>query len=128
MQVFPLKLYLKILHSNNNNLTNFILRNILATLMLLLRNTCKNRVFVFPGFRPFAWPPAPASIPGPKFVFTGTGPRFVFTGPGTKFVLIGPGPKSLFTDSTRPEFAHTDLVSPVCIYWPWSMICRHTGC
>ena len=27
-----------------------------------------------------------------------------------------------------PEFAYTDLVSPICIYWPWPTICTHTGC
>ena len=97
------------------------------------------RVFVFPGPRPFAWPPALAlaSGPGSKFVFTGpgsqfvftdAGTKFVFTSPGTKFVFTGPGTKFVFTGSTRPEFAHTDLVSPVSIYWPWSMICTHTGC
>ena len=26
------------------------------------------------------------------------------------------------------EFAYTDLVSPICIYWPWPTICTHTGC
>ena len=26
------------------------------------------------------------------------------------------------------EFAYTDLVSPICIYWPWPTICMHTGC
>ena len=63
--------------------------------------------------------PAPDPGPGPQFVFNGPGTKFVFTGPGTKFV---------FTASTRPEFAHTDLVSPIYIYWSWSMMCRHTGC
>ena len=26
------------------------------------------------------------------------------------------------------EFAYTDLVSPICIYWPWPTICTQTGC
>ena len=30
--------------------------------------------------------------------------------------------------SPMPEFAYTDLVSPICIYWPWPTICTHTGC
>ena len=82
-------------------------------------------------------PQALCLTPGPKFAFTGPGPQFVFTGPGTKFVFISPGPKFVFTSpgpqfvsngSTQPEFAYTDLVSPICIYWPWPMICTHTGC
>ena len=54
------------------------------------------RVFVFPGPRLFACPPA--SGPGPQFVFTGPGPQFVFTGPGTKFVFNGPGRQCVLTD------------------------------
>ena len=30
--------------------------------------------------------------------------------------------------SPGPEFAYTDLVSPISIYWPWPTICTHTGC
>ena len=30
--------------------------------------------------------------------------------------------------SPGPEFAYTDLVSPICTYWPWPTICTHTGC
>ena len=37
-------------------------------------------------------------------------------------------PKFVFTGSTRPQFAYTNLVSPICIYWPWPMICTHIGC
>ena len=43
-------------------------------------------VFIFPGPRPFAWPPVLAPSPGPQFVYT-------------------------------------DLVPPVCIYWPWPTVC-----
>ena len=53
-------------------------------------------LFVFPGHRISAWPPAPAPGPGSQFVFTGPGPQFVLTDPGPKFVLTGPGPKFLF--------------------------------
>ena len=30
--------------------------------------------------------------------------------------------------SPMPEFAYTNLVSPICIYWPWPTICMRTGC
>ena len=30
--------------------------------------------------------------------------------------------------SLEPEFAYTDLVSPICIYWPWPKIYTQTGC
>ena len=30
--------------------------------------------------------------------------------------------------SPMPEFAYTDLVSPICIYWSWPTICTHTDC
>ena len=30
--------------------------------------------------------------------------------------------------SLGSEFAYTDLVSPVLIYWPWPTICTHAGC
>ena len=70
-----------------------------------------------------------APNPGPKFVFTGPGTKFVFTSPGPQFVFtpICAYPKFVFTGSTQPDFAYTDLVSPICIYWPWPMICTHTG-
>ena len=86
-------------------------------------------VFVFPSPRPFAWPPALApqfvsTGPGPQFVFTGPGPKFVFTGPGPQFVFTGPGPNfylpALF--SSKPGLADTNLVPPICIYWPWPTI------
>ena len=57
-------------------------------------NTVTNGVFVFPGLRPFVWPPALA----PKFVFTGPGPKFLFTDPGPQFVFTGPGPQCVLTD------------------------------
>ena len=87
------------------------------------------KVFVFPGPWPFAWAPtlalAPALGPGPKFVFTGPGPQFVFTGPDPHLCL----PQiCIYRLSPMPEFAYTDLVSPICIYWPWPTICKHTGC
>ena len=60
----------------------------------------KLRVFVFPGPRPFAWPPALAPGPSPQFVFTGPGPQLVFIGPGPhlRFVFTSPGQD--FTTST----------------------------
>ena len=62
--------------------------------------------------------------PGPQFVFTGPGPKFVFTGPGPQFVFTGPGPNfylpALF--SSKPGLADTNLVPPICIYWPWPTI------
>ena len=82
---------------------SLILRNIVQ------RKNCTKWVIVFPGRRPFAWPPAlalppaPAPSPGPQFVVTGTGPQFVFTGRGPQFVFTGPGPKFLFTDPD-PQF------------------------
>ena len=63
-------------------------------------------VFVFPGPRPFSWPPAPIPGPGPQFVFTDPGPQFVFTGPGPKFVFTGPGPQFVFT-GPGPQFVFT---------------------
>ena len=64
---------------------SLILRNIVQ------RKNCTKWVIVFPGQRPFAWPPAPAPIPGPQFVVTGTGPQFLFTDPDPQF-LFGRGP------------------------------------
>ena len=29
--------------------------------------------------------------------------------------------------SPGSEFAYTNLVSPICIYWPWPTICTRTG-
>ena len=67
-------------------------------------NLRKKTIFVFPGPRPFAWPPSLAlnmylpamapnlySSPGPQFVFTGSGSQFVFTSPRPQFVFTGPG-------------------------------------
>ena len=48
-------------------------------------------LFVFPGHRTSAWPPAPAPDPGSQFVFTDSGHQFVLTDPGSKFLFIDPG-------------------------------------
>ena len=90
--------------------------------------------------------------PGPQFVFTDLGPQFVFTGPGSQFIFTSPGHHFVFTGrgtkfvfpgsdpslclpqiciygrSSMPEFAYTDLVSPIYIYWSWPTISTHTGC
>ena len=111
---------------------------------------CCFGVFVFPGPRPWHLPPAPSN--DPQFVFTGPGPQFVITGPGLQFAFTGPGPNlyllalapnfylpvlastlclpqiCIYRVSPGPEFAYTDLISPICIYWPWPTICTHTGC
>ena len=65
---------------------------------------------------------------GPRSQSPGLGPQFLFTSPGPQFVFTGPDPQFVFTSSTRPEFGYIDLVSPICIYWPWTTICTHTGC
>ena len=72
-------------------------------------------VFVFPGPRPSAWPPTLTLGPGPQFVLTGRGPKFVFTGLSPKFFLTAPV-------SPKPGLADTNLVPPICIYWPWPTI------
>ena len=77
---------------------------------------------------PRPWPQISFTDPGPQFVFTSPGTKFVFISPGPKFVFTGPGPQFVSNGSTQPEFAYTDLVSPICIYWPWPLICMHTGC
>ena len=51
------------------------------------------RVFVFPGPRPFAWPPALALVPAPN----------------------------LYLPAVAPNFCLPAL-APICIYWPWPTI------
>ena len=90
--------------------------------------------------------------PGLQFVFTSPSPQFVFTGPDPQFLLTDPAPTlcllalapNLYLPALAPtlclpqiciywlspgsEFAYNDLVSLICIYWPWATICMHTGC
>ena len=102
-----IKHFLKILWYNlqNNFLTGCCNWSIYYIFILISSQTivCFNWVFVFPGPRPFAWPPTLTPGPGPKFTFTGPGPQFVFTGPGPWFVFTGSGTKFVFT-SPGPQF------------------------
>ena len=90
--------------------------------------------------------PAPALClapgPGPQFVFTGLGPQFVSTGPAPNFYLPALAPNlylpvlvpNLYLPtlarnfylptlvSPEPGPAYTNLVPPICIYWPWPTI------
>ena len=63
---------------------------------------------MFPGPRPFAWPPAlvqaPSPGPSPQFVFIGPGPQFIFTSPGPHLVFTGRGTKFVFTGPVYPRF------------------------
>ena len=89
--------------------------------------------------RPTALCLAPGLGPGPQFVFTGPGPQFVFTGLAPNLYLPGLTP-NLYLSALAPNFylptlalnfylpalvspehglAYTNLVPPICIYWPW---------
>ena len=89
--------------------------------------------------RPTALCLAPDLGPGPQFVFTGPGPQFVFTGLAPNLYLPGLTP-NLYLSALAPNFylptlalnfylpalvspehglAYTNLVPPICIYWPW---------
>ena len=92
--------------------------------------------------RPTALCLAPGLGPGPQFVFTGPGPQFVFTGLAPNLYLPGLTP-NLYLSALAPNFylptlapnfylpalvspehglAYTNLVPPICIYWPWPTI------
>ena len=102
----------------------------------------RSRVSAFSGPRPFTWPPALAPnlyllvlapnlyLPAlaPNLYLPALTPNLYLPSLVSNLYLPALSPKFVFTGSTRPEFAYADLVSPICIYWPWPMICTHTGC
>ena len=64
----------------------------------------KKRMFMFPGPRPFAWPPTLVLAPNlylpalaPDLHLPALAPHLLFTGPGTKFVFTDPGSHLVFT-------------------------------
>ena len=74
-------------------------------------------VLVFPGPRPFAWPPALATnlcLPAlaPNLYLPTPGPQFVFTAPWPSFCIYRPWPIICIY---RPWL-------PICIYRPWPTI------
>ena len=109
--------------------------------------TC-NWMFVFPSPRPFAWPPAlapnlhlpalapnlylPALAPNlylptlaPNLCLPALAPNLYLPALATTLCL----PQiCIYRLSPIPEFAYTDLFSPICIYWLWPTFCKHTGC
>ena len=116
-----------------------IFKNILLTEHL--QATASEWVFVFPGPRLFAWRPTLALAPNlylPALV-----PYLYLPALGLTLCLPTLTP-NLYLPALTPtlclpqiciywlspglEFAYTDLVSPICIYWPWPTICTHTGC
>ena len=51
-----------------------------SSIILRFSFALTKRIFVFPGPRTFAWPPALCLVPSP-----GRSPQFAFTGPGQQF-------------------------------------------
>ena len=105
----------------------------------------KKRVFVFPGPgpllgpRPWLWPPALAPnlyLPAlaPNLYLPALAPNLYLPALAPTLCLPALDPTlclpqiCIYLLSPRLEFAYTNLVSPICIYWPWSKICTHTGC
>ena len=69
--------------------------------------------FIFPG--PRSWPTICITGPGPQFVFTGPAPNLYLTALVPNFYLPA-------LVSPEPGLAYTNLVPPICIYWPWPTI------
>ena len=65
-----------------------VLEILKSSLETLLDDKIIERVFVFPGHRP--WPQFAFNGPGPQFVFTGLGPQFVFAGLDRNFAFTDP--------------------------------------
>ena len=63
--------------------------------------------------------------PGLQFAFNRPGPQFLFTCSYSKFVFISPSTKCLLPTLASPEpgLSYTNLVTLICIYWPWPTIC-----
>ena len=107
--------------------------------------TC-NWMFVFPSPRPFAWPPAlapnlhllalapnlylPALAPNlylptlaPNLYLPALAPTLCLPALAPNLYLPALAPTlclpqiCIYRLSPMPEFAYTDLVSPICIYW-----------
>ena len=87
---------------------------------------------LFKYFFGYLYFPVPGPLPGP-------GPRhwplICIYRPWPPIPFYRPRTKFVFTSSTTLSPWHqifiyqlNDLVSPICIYLPWSMICTHTGC
>ena len=107
--------------------------SIMYNYVIFIQSMSKNSFVLGYLYFPAPGPQFAFTGPGPQFVFTGPGPQFVFTGPGSKFVFTGPSPQFVFTGpgpnfylpalvSSKPGLADTNLVPPICIYWPWPTI------
>ena len=78
------------------------------------------RVFVFPGPRPFAWPPALA----PNLCLPALTPNLYLTALAPKLHLPALAPNFYLPAlvSPKPGLADTNLVPWICIYLPWPTI------
>ena len=88
-------------------------------------------IFVFPGPRPFAWPPALALVPNlylpalaPNLYLTDMAPNLYLTtlAPNLYLPTLAPNFYLPALVSPKPGLADTNLVPPICIYWPWPTI------
>ena len=100
------------------NLIWIILPSRCFLLKIFLRSS--KRVFVFPGPLSSAWPPALA----PNLYLPALAPNLYLTALAPNLYLPTLTLNFYLSPLVSPELglAYTNLVPPICIYWPWPTI------
>ena len=108
----------KLKNGNTRILCEIYLNDVILVFLILTLN--RFHTDVFPGPRPSAWPPALA----PNLCLPALAPNLYLMTLTPNLYLQALAPNFYLPALVSPEhgLAYTNLVPPICIYWPWPTI------